>query len=422
MREVAFAPARPARLPIGRHRSVQAHAYTQYDVATEFTVFQPPVVSLAGVLEGQPPEAHVVQQVKHACEHTGFFAITGHDCPATALTATFDAARPLFDLPKLEKQRLVVRGMRAGRGYEVSPEHREYEDHVRELRSGDPSVDAALQNHPEASVREGLMSERFMCGPPQAAEQNGSGAHAMQPDEQELLEVFFAENVWPGEDAPALQPCMEGMYARCTRAADAILRVFAVALGAPEDYFADKTDAHHSNMQVANYSSLVVWPEGRDACMRKKAHVDSGTLTILASDDWLGGTWQPGDGGLQLLSRGGSWQEVVVPRGALLVNIGTLMTRWTAGQWPSTLHRVTNPRRDRAADSRRFSLAYFHKVNADAVIEAFPSCVRPGAAVPRPLRAMDLTRQGILHRFRHLPPEEASARYHAELAALRAEL
>lgn len=112
----------------------------------------------------------------------------------------------------------------------------------------------------------------------------------------------------------------------------------------------------------------------------------------------------------------------MVPRGALLVNLGSLMTRWTAGRWRSTLHRVTNPRHEIAADSRRFSLAYFHKVNPHAVVEAFPVCVRPGAEPPRPLRVMELTRQGILHKYRHLPPEEASARYHADLAALRTEL
>lgn len=45
-------------------------------------------------------------------------------------------------------------------------------------------------------------------------------------------------------------------------------------------------------MQVSNYGSLVLWPKGPNACMRKKAHADSGTLTILASDDWLDGVWQ----------------------------------------------------------------------------------------------------------------------------------
>lgn len=106
------------------------------------------------------------------------------------------------------------------------------------------------------------------------------------------LQVFFAPNMWPHAEAPALQPCMEAMYARCTGVADALLRIFAVALGAGEHFFEDKTDAHHSNMQVANYASLVMWPEGAGGCMRKKAHVDSGTLTLLASDDWLGGSWQ----------------------------------------------------------------------------------------------------------------------------------
>lgn len=105
--------------------------------------------------------------MKQACEHTGFFAVAQHGCPTAALTATFAAARPLFDLPKRDKERLVVRGMRAGRGYEVSPEHLAYEAHVREVRASSPALDAALRDHPEPSVREALMSERFMCGPRQ---------------------------------------------------------------------------------------------------------------------------------------------------------------------------------------------------------------------------------------------------------------
>lgn len=146
---------------------------------------------------------------------------------------------------------------------------------------------------------------------------------------------------------------------------------------------------------------------------------------------------QVGDGGLQLLSRNGVWQAVVVPRGMLLVNLGSLLTRWTNGRWKSTLHRVTNPTEatlDRpimtsyrtSSPTRRFSLAYFHKVNIDTEVSphAFPSCVersggRGGAATLQPVRAMDLTRQGILHKHRHLPAAEASAAYHAELAAIR---
>jgi len=67
-------------------------------------------------------------------------------------------------------------------------------------------------------------------------------------------------------------------------------------------------------MQVANYPSQLHAPSSAD--LRKKAHVDSGTLTLLASQDWLtGSNWSVGDGGLQLLSAQGDWREVQVPQG-----------------------------------------------------------------------------------------------------------
>jgi isopenicillin N synthase-like dioxygenase len=66
---------------------------------------------------------------------------------------------------------------------------------------------------------------------------------------------------------------------------------------------------------VANYPSQLP-PLPGPTQLRKKAHVDSGTLTLLASDDWQpGSTWQPGQGGLQLLSPQGEWLEVAVPPG-----------------------------------------------------------------------------------------------------------
>ncbi len=67
-------------------------------------------------------------------------------------------------------------------------------------------------------------------------------------------------------------------------------------------------------MQVANYPSQLVDPGPSN--LWKKAHVDSGTLRLLASEDWLpGSSWQAGEGGLQLLSTQQEWLEVAVPQG-----------------------------------------------------------------------------------------------------------
>lgn len=129
---------------------------------------------------------------------------------------------------------------------------------------------------------------------------------------------------------------------------------------------------------------------------------------------------QPGHGGLQLLRRDGVWVEVAVPRGALLFNLGSLLTRWTNGRWASTLHRVACPPPAQLPAPRRMSVAFFHKPNAAAVVAPVAACV--DAAHPPAFEARtagELTRSGILARHAHLPRAEASAAYHAELAAVR---
>jgi hypothetical protein len=69
------------------------------------------------------------------------------------------------------------------------------------------------------------------------------------------------------------------------------------------------------SQQVANYPSQLIDP-GSSHHLRKKAHVDSGTLTLLASEDWLpGSNWQAGEGGLQLLNTQLEWLELQVPTG-----------------------------------------------------------------------------------------------------------
>lgn len=63
-------------------------------------------------------------------------------------------------------------------------------------------------------------------------------------------QVFFGPDSWPESAVPELQPIMQQCYSQCAGISAAVLRLFAASLGVHHDFFVDKTDRHHSNMQV----------------------------------------------------------------------------------------------------------------------------------------------------------------------------
>ena len=101
-----------------------------------------------------------------------------------------------------------------------------------------------------------------------------------------------------------------------------------------------------------------------------------GVLTILRADD--------APGGLEVLRSDGSWTPVVIPAGCFVVNLGDLMQRWSNDEWKSTVHRVVNPPLCPGVPTRRQSMAFFHNLNKEAMVECIPSFVRPGAAPKYP--------------------------------------
>jgi len=91
--------------------------------------------------------------------------------------------------------------------------------------------------------------------------------------------------------------------------------------------------------------------EAHSENIRAGAHSDYGSLTLLFQKDV---------GGLQILlpSSPPRWLDVPVTKGSVLVNIGDAFDFWTAGRFPSTVHRVVAPR-TKEESVARFSIAYF---------------------------------------------------------------
>ena len=284
-----------------------------------------------------------------ACRQVGFFYVTGHGIPPTIASGIFAAARDLFALPDNAKDALSIKRSRHNRGYvgiaterldeTASPDQKEAFNIGLELPADDPEVRA---------------------GKP-----------------------FRGVNLWP--DLPGWRDRVLAYYDACQALQLQIHRGFALDLGLPEDFFADKMDRPIATLRLLHY------PAGQPvvgADIGAGQHTDYGNLTILATD---------GVAGLQVRRRDGVWLDAPHVEGAFVCNIGDCLMRWTNDVYVSTPHRVLRPRQE------RYSVAFFADANPDALVEALPGCVAPGEA-PRypPILCGDYLTQRLTATYDHL--------------------
>ena len=299
-----------------------------------------PTIDIAPFLDGSA-RAAVAARVARACEEIGFLTVTGHGIAPEVVKRAFERSRALFDLPQARKDRFHPTGPSRQRGY-----------HGFATRG----LAYTLGEKAPPDLR-----ESYFLGP---IDDHRSHFRS-QPDAADA----YAPNIYPDEPEGTTEALVAIYRAYEGLAAD-LLRVFAVALGEPEDFFAGAIGRHFSILASHHYPPLSTPPAPGQ--LRTGAHTDYGALTILAMTE--------GDGGLEVRMPDGRWQPVRPPNGALVVNLGDMMARWTNDRWTSTLHRVGNPRELGNTRSRRQTIGLFHHPDFDATIEAIPSCVPPNEA------------------------------------------
>ena len=324
-----------------------------------------PVIDIAPFLAGgRGDKTRVAAQVDDACREIGFLVIEGHGVAQAQIDGMQSVTRAFFALPQWEKLRV-----------KMPP------DRYRGLMTVG-SEDVAYSMAEDEGAPD--WRESFVTGPHgHAYDEYHYGAEGWR---------FFAANLWP--DRPAeMRTLWEAYYREMERLAGDLMRIFAVALGLPETFFADKIDRHITNFIASYYPPQPTPPAPGQ--LRCGPHADYGSLTIVTSDTPVGG--------LQVLGRDGAWSAVPCIPGTFVINLGDLMAEWTNDRWRSTLHRVVNPPRA-DADSSRLSLLFFHQPNYDALIECLPSCtdaanppryapITSGAHVARKI---DLSRRPLL--------------------------
>jgi isopenicillin N synthase-like dioxygenase len=293
-----------------------------------------PVIDLSPAMEGDADARRTVAQaIGKACEESGFLVIVGHGVDAELIDRTYALTDQFFRLPDADKARVEttdtdLRGWKREGGYVAASSGFETPPDLCEMftynRLGDPGV----------------------------AETSGLG---------DALDAMSGANQWP--DRPeGFRETWLAYYAALEALGSEMMRLFALALDLPEDWFEDKLDHHMTNLCANWYYPLTDDPLAGQ--FRKGPHTDWGSLTILYQDD---------AGGLQVRDKDGEWVDVPCIPGSYVVNIGDLMAVWTNDRWVSTMHRVVPPPSARAGVPR-ISIPFFHQPNYDAVVECLPSC------------------------------------------------
>ena len=151
-------------------------------------------------------------------------------------------------------------------------------------------------------------------------------------------------------------------WRHCLALARGMVRLFALALDLPEEYFDGVTTYPGSDGLYIHYPGTESAPEAAaDVDVGIGAHTDMQCFTLL---------WQDMSGGLQVLSARDDWIEATPVEGTLVVNIADFLQRLSNDRFRSTVHQVYNRRA-----ASRYSMPFFFGFNADAVCSVVPTCV-----------------------------------------------
>ncbi len=280
-----------------------------------------------------------VRDLGQAYERFGFCGISHHGLSSDLLDGAYDVFQRFFALPTEVKLRYHVPGSGGARGY--TPFKIET---------------AKSSQHPD-------LKEFWHIG-------------RELPADSKYREVM-PENLWPSE-IEGFQRYGYGLYQALDELGRRVLRALALYIELPEDFFEDKVDHGNSILRPIHYPPI----ESADIPnVRAGAHEDINFITLLVGASAAG---------LELLNRDGEWLPITTQGDAIVVNIGDMLQRLTNHVYPSTTHRVVNPK-DEQARKPRYSIPFFLHPNPDFLIKTLPSCIRADNPdrYPQPITAHD---------------------------------
>lgn len=304
------------------------------------------------IIDLSMPKSVCARQIGDACRDVGFFYIVNHGVEPCVMEEVLEGARKFFQLDLESKLRASQRGDDGVEGtcyrgyFEIGGEDLENKDGTRDLAVEEG---AGSDRDSTKKKRKGDFKEGFDCG-----------LEGGVNDDGDACIEFFGKNMWPDEqNNPSIIGFRETLLkyqAELIGLSDVLLLALGKSLnncaGVSEDYFVCRSRNPMCTLRLLHYPP-VDRDDGLTNTLGCGAHTDYGLFTILQQDS---------TGGLQVRNRGGRWIDAKPLKGSFVINVGDMLSRWTNGEYASTVHRVVSRNGD------RFSVPFFFNPDSDAVV------------------------------------------------------
>jgi isopenicillin N synthase-like dioxygenase len=294
-----------------------------------------PVLDLGPLRVGKPGALDALAgQLRWAFTEVGFYFVRNHGIEQSLLDATFAAAEQFHAQPFEAKLALKIDEHNIG---------------YMPMRGATTRVNAvgevALPNANEAVFFKRELPEDH-------------------PDLRANLR-FRGRNQWP-KDLPGFREQVLAACAAFEGLGLRLLPIYARALGLPADYFAPFFKEPMYTLRMSHYPQQE--PTAPENEFGIAPHIDTSFMTILAQNRIPG---------LSLRLSTGEWVDAPAPEGALLVNGGMMLRRWTDKRFLATPHRVIN-----RSGRERYAIPFFFDADYHAVMAPITADGRPGGEPP----------------------------------------
>lgn len=279
-----------------------------------------PVLDLAPLRAGEPGALEKLgAELRHAFTEVGFYFVRNHGIAQALLDTTFAEAERFHAQPLEAKLALKINEHNMG---------------YMPMRGATTRMnvvgEVALPNANEAVFFKRELPE----------------------DHPDLLANlrFRGRNQWP-----ALPGFRENILAACNAFEGlglTLLPLYARALELPADFFAPFFTDPMYTLRMSHYPDQPPTAPANEFGIAP--HVDTSFMTILAQNKVPG---------LSLRLPDGSWLDAPAPEGALLINGGMMLRRWTDKRFLATPHRVIN-----RSGRERYAIPFFFDANYHAVM------------------------------------------------------